>query len=86
VTHYETIVGGLVAIVAGLLYLGRQVGRMSRALTFWSALPEEHRELMAASETNTRNIADLTKAVDRLARLDEQERRDRRARGRRADQ
>jgi hypothetical protein len=74
VTRYETIVGGLVAIVAGLVYLARQVRKLAASVSFWAALPAEHRELMEVSRANTQAIADLTKIVDNMTKLDRRRR------------
>ncbi len=69
-TRFETTAVGLAAVIAALVYLGRQVRKIATGISFWSGLPDAHRELAEASRANTKAIADLTRVVDKMTRLD----------------
>ena len=54
------------AAVGAVVYLGREVRKLAKVITFWSGLPAAHEELRHATRINTEAIRDMS---DRLGEL-----------------
>lgn len=64
-TKYESLIIGLAAVLAALLYLVRQLAKVATAVRFISDHPAEHRRLAEATAANTAAIDRLTSEIRR---------------------
>lgn len=58
--HYAGYVISAAALTAALIYIGRQIGRVTVILQRLARLPGEHAQLLQATRANTEAIARLT--------------------------
>lgn len=63
---WEPVVISAAASVAGLVYLGREVRKLAKVITFWSGLPAAHKKLEQATKANTVAIGSLDETVGEL--------------------
>ncbi|HEY6278448.1 MAG TPA: hypothetical protein VIX86_19205 [Streptosporangiaceae bacterium] len=68
--RYEVAITGLAAAVAGLVYLARQLVKVTRRIDALFAMPVQYRALAAVTVANTEAIAELTIAVAKLAQVE----------------
>lgn len=48
---------GIGATAAALVYLGREIRKLAKVITFWSGLPKAHEKLERAVKENTAALA-----------------------------
>lgn len=54
------------AAAAGLVYLGREVRKLAKVITFWSGLPKAHEKLERATRQNTQALAGVQEELGEL--------------------
>lgn len=64
---WEPAIVTAAAAVAGLIYLGREVRKLAKVITFWSGLPKAHERLEMTTRHNTAAIQNLDETVAELS-------------------
>lgn len=55
------------AVVAAVVYLGREVRKLAKVITFWSGLPKAHEKLERATKQNTQAIESMDETLAELS-------------------
>lgn len=55
------------AAVAAVIYLGREVRKLAKVITFWSGLPKAHERLERATKRNTAAIESMDGTLAELS-------------------
>lgn len=55
------------AATAAVIYLGREVRKLAKVITFWSGLPKAHEKLERATKRNTAAIESMDETLAELS-------------------
>lgn len=55
------------AAIAAVVYLGREIRKLAKVITFWSGLPKAHERLERATKQNTRAIESMDETLGELS-------------------
>lgn len=67
VTKEVAALVGIAATLAAVIYLGQQIRKLAKVITFWSGLPKAHEKLERATKQNTTAIQSMDDALAELS-------------------